>query len=124
MATPRQWIAGARPRTLPAAAAPVFVGTGAAAQLDSFHAGAAALALLVGRQAPRLVERQEPRVVDVAGEGRQGHEVPVGGVAQLDARRAHHHHRRGHRGWRVSLWWIQKAQPSHRQHRPRLKSSY
>ena len=47
MATPRQWIAGARPRTLPAAAAPVFVGTGAAAQLDSFHAGAAALALLV-----------------------------------------------------------------------------
>ena len=47
MATPRQWIAGARPRTLPAAAAPVFVGTGAAAQLDAFHAGAAALALLV-----------------------------------------------------------------------------
>ena len=32
MATPAQWIAGARPRTLPAAAAPVLVGTGAAAQ--------------------------------------------------------------------------------------------
>jgi 1,4-dihydroxy-2-naphthoate polyprenyltransferase len=31
MATPRQWIAGARPRTLPAAVAPVAVGTGVAA---------------------------------------------------------------------------------------------
>jgi len=35
MATSSQWIAGARPRTLPAAAAPVIVGTGAAAQLGS-----------------------------------------------------------------------------------------
>ena len=32
MATAAEWIAGARPRTLPAAAAPVLVGTGAAAQ--------------------------------------------------------------------------------------------
>ena len=47
MATPRQWIAGARPRTLPAAAAPVLVGSGAAAQLGAFDLGAAALALLV-----------------------------------------------------------------------------
>ncbi|MCW2704921.1 MAG: hypothetical protein JWQ37_2916, partial [Blastococcus sp.] len=27
MATPAQWVAGARPRTLPAALAPVLVGT-------------------------------------------------------------------------------------------------
>ena len=37
--------AGARPRTLPAAAAPVLVGTGAAAQLGEAHLGRAALAL-------------------------------------------------------------------------------
>ncbi|MBO0608795.1 1,4-dihydroxy-2-naphthoate polyprenyltransferase [Myceligenerans salitolerans] len=35
MATAAEWISGARPRTLPAAAAPVMVGTGAAAQVDS-----------------------------------------------------------------------------------------
>ncbi|RPF22979.1 1,4-dihydroxy-2-naphthoate polyprenyltransferase [Myceligenerans xiligouense] len=35
MATSAEWISGARPRTLPAAAAPVMVGTGAAAQVDS-----------------------------------------------------------------------------------------
>ena len=45
MATPSEWIAGARPRTLPAAAAPVLVGTGAAAQVDSAHLGRALLAL-------------------------------------------------------------------------------
>lgn len=45
MATPSEWIAGARPRTLPAAAAPVLVGTGAAAQVDAAHLGRAALAL-------------------------------------------------------------------------------
>src|ERR671929_1254563 len=47
MATPAQWVAGARPRTLPAAVAPVFVGTGAAAALDGFRPGPALLALLV-----------------------------------------------------------------------------
>lgn len=47
MATPRQWIAGARPRTLPAAAAPVLVGSGAAAQIDAFDGWRALLALLV-----------------------------------------------------------------------------
>lgn len=36
MATPAEWIAGARPRTLPAAAAPVLVGTGAAAQATAW----------------------------------------------------------------------------------------
>ena len=41
MASPALWIAGSRPRTLPAAAAPVFVGSGA----GSFHLGAALLAL-------------------------------------------------------------------------------
>lgn len=45
MATTSEWIAGARPRTLPAAAAPVLVGTGAAAQLDQAHLGRALLAL-------------------------------------------------------------------------------
>lgn len=45
MATLDEWIAGARPRTLPAAAAPVLVGTGAAAQIDAAHLGRAALAL-------------------------------------------------------------------------------
>jgi 1,4-dihydroxy-2-naphthoate octaprenyltransferase len=45
MATSAEWIAGARPRTLPAAAAPVLVGTGAAAQVDAAHLGRALLAL-------------------------------------------------------------------------------
>jgi 1,4-dihydroxy-2-naphthoate octaprenyltransferase len=47
MATPAQWLAGARPRTLPAAVAPVFVGTGAAAALDGFRPVPAVLALVV-----------------------------------------------------------------------------
>src|SRR3954451_15387797 len=47
MATPSQWLAGARPRTLPAAIAPVLVGTGAAAALDGCRAVPALLALVV-----------------------------------------------------------------------------
>ncbi|MCW2700059.1 MAG: menA [Blastococcus sp.] len=47
MATPAQWLAGARPRTLPAALAPVLVGTGAAAALEGFRLVPALLALLV-----------------------------------------------------------------------------
>src|SRR6185312_11399930 len=47
MATPAQWVAGARPRTLPAALAPVLVGTGTAAALDGFRLGPALLALVV-----------------------------------------------------------------------------
>jgi 1,4-dihydroxy-2-naphthoate octaprenyltransferase len=47
MATPAQWAAGARPRTLPAAIAPVLVGSGAAAALDGFRLGPALLALVV-----------------------------------------------------------------------------
>ncbi len=47
MATPAQWLAGARPRTLPAALAPVLVGTGAAAALDGSRASTALLALVV-----------------------------------------------------------------------------
>jgi 1,4-dihydroxy-2-naphthoate polyprenyltransferase len=47
MATPSQWLAGARPRTLPAAVAPVLVGTGAAAALDGFRPVPAVLALVV-----------------------------------------------------------------------------
>jgi 1,4-dihydroxy-2-naphthoate polyprenyltransferase len=45
--TPAQWLEGARPRTLPAAVAPVLVGTGAAAAVDAFSAGRALLALVV-----------------------------------------------------------------------------
>jgi 1,4-dihydroxy-2-naphthoate octaprenyltransferase len=47
MATPAQWLEGARPRTLPAAIAPVAAGTGAAAAADGFDLGRALLALLV-----------------------------------------------------------------------------
>ncbi len=47
MTTAAQWLEGARPRTLPAALAPVLVGTGAAAQVDSFRPGRAVLALIV-----------------------------------------------------------------------------
>ncbi|MCD6639634.1 MAG: 1,4-dihydroxy-2-naphthoate polyprenyltransferase [Nocardioides sp.] len=47
MATPAQWLAGARPRTLPAALAPVLAGTGVAAYVDSAVSWKAALALLV-----------------------------------------------------------------------------
>jgi 1,4-dihydroxy-2-naphthoate octaprenyltransferase len=47
VATPAQWLAGARPRTLPAALAPVLAGTGAAAALDGFRPGPALLALIV-----------------------------------------------------------------------------
>ena len=47
MATPAQWVQGARPRTLPAAVAPVAAGTGAAAAVDSLLVGRALLALLV-----------------------------------------------------------------------------
>ena len=47
MATPAQWLEGARPRTLPAAVAPVAAGSGAAAAVDGFDLGRALLALLV-----------------------------------------------------------------------------
>ncbi len=47
MATPAQWLEGARPRTLPAALAPVFAGSGAAAALDGFRPVPAVLALVV-----------------------------------------------------------------------------
>jgi 1,4-dihydroxy-2-naphthoate octaprenyltransferase len=41
------WLEGARPRTLPAALAPVLVGSGAAALEGSFRPGRALLALVV-----------------------------------------------------------------------------
>ncbi len=47
MATTAQWVEGARPRTLPAALAPVVVGTGAAAPLHRVSLGLALLALVV-----------------------------------------------------------------------------
>ena len=43
----RDWVAGARPRTLPAAVSPVLVGTGAAAAVGSVVLMRAALALIV-----------------------------------------------------------------------------
>ena len=45
MATPAEWIAGARPRTLPAATAPVLIGSAAAGQAGAFAFGRALLAL-------------------------------------------------------------------------------
>jgi 1,4-dihydroxy-2-naphthoate octaprenyltransferase len=47
MATLAQWVQGARPRTLPAAVAPVVAGTGSAYALHAAHVGSAVLALLV-----------------------------------------------------------------------------
>ncbi|GAB3257398.1 1,4-dihydroxy-2-naphthoate polyprenyltransferase [Alteromonas gracilis] len=47
MATPAQWLSGARPRTLPAAVAPVLAGTAAAAWIDALVVWKALLALLV-----------------------------------------------------------------------------
>ena len=47
MATPAQWLAGARPRTLPAAISPVVAGTGVAAYLDEAVWWKALLALVV-----------------------------------------------------------------------------
>jgi 1,4-dihydroxy-2-naphthoate octaprenyltransferase len=47
VATPREWLAGARPRTLPAAVSPVLAGTGVAAYADGAVAWKAVLALVV-----------------------------------------------------------------------------
>lgn len=47
MATAADWVAGARPRTLPSAIAPVAIGTGSAAALDSVDIPRAGLALIV-----------------------------------------------------------------------------
>jgi 1,4-dihydroxy-2-naphthoate octaprenyltransferase len=47
MPTVREWAAGARPRTLPAAVAPVMVGTGAASAVGSAVLSRALLALVV-----------------------------------------------------------------------------
>jgi len=47
VATPAQWLAGARPRTLPAAVAPVLAGTGVAAYADEAVWWKALLALVV-----------------------------------------------------------------------------
>jgi len=47
VATPAEWLAGARPRTLPAAVSPVLAGTGVAAYVDSVVWWKALLALVV-----------------------------------------------------------------------------
>ena len=47
MATPAQWLAGARPRTLPAAVSPVVAGSGAAYVAGHFDGGIAVLCLVV-----------------------------------------------------------------------------
>ena len=47
MASATQWVEGARPRTLPAAVAPVVAGSGTAAALDGFVGWKALLALVV-----------------------------------------------------------------------------
>jgi len=65
MATPAQWVAGARVRTLPAAVAPVFVGTGVAAGLDGFRPVPALLAPQV-TELTSLVPPSEPLPIDEA----------------------------------------------------------
>ncbi len=47
MATLSQWVGGSRPRTLPSAIAPVAIGAGLAARLDSFMFNRVVLALIV-----------------------------------------------------------------------------
>ncbi|HEX3753211.1 MAG TPA: 1,4-dihydroxy-2-naphthoate polyprenyltransferase [Streptosporangiaceae bacterium] len=47
MAQPRDWLAGTRPRTLPAAVVPVFIGTGVAFGYGKFSPWRAGLALVV-----------------------------------------------------------------------------
>ncbi|WP_090856780.1 1,4-dihydroxy-2-naphthoate polyprenyltransferase [Nocardioides lianchengensis] len=47
MATPGDWLAGARPRTLPAAVSPVLAGTGVASYVDGLVLWKALLALVV-----------------------------------------------------------------------------
>ena len=47
VAQPRDWLAGTRPRTLPAAVVPVFIGTGVAFGYGRFSPWRAALALVV-----------------------------------------------------------------------------
>ena len=47
MASAREWLAGTRPRTLPAAVVPVLIGSGVAAGYGKFSLWRAALALLV-----------------------------------------------------------------------------
>ena len=48
MANAREWLAGTRPRTLPAAVVPVLIGSGVAAGYVEFSLWRAALALLIG----------------------------------------------------------------------------
>src|ERR1700761_8671349 len=47
MAEPREWLAGTRPRTLPAAVVPVLIGSGVALGYDEFSWWRALLALIV-----------------------------------------------------------------------------
>ena len=67
MTTSRQWIAGARPRTLPAALAPVLVGTavamwdGGAVWDRALLALIVALALQVGSELRQRLQRRDPR---------------------------------------------------------------
>ncbi|OJV60392.1 MAG: 1,4-dihydroxy-2-naphthoate polyprenyltransferase [Cellulomonas sp. 73-145] len=88
MATWTEWVAGARPRTLPAAVAPVLVGTGAAAQSHSASlvrallAAGVALALQVGVNYANDysdgvrgtdVDRVGPMRLTASGAARPGH---------------------------------------------------
>ena len=76
MTTSRQWIAGARPRTLPAALAPVLVGTavamwdGGAVWDRALLALVVALALQVGRELRQRLQRRDPRHRRRAGRAR------------------------------------------------------
>ena len=51
------WIESARPRTLPAAIAPVLVGTAAAERFIAWRAGAALIVSLAIRQAEHIADQ-------------------------------------------------------------------
>ena len=75
MASPAAWVGGARPRTLPAALAPVAVGSGVAAHLDSFGLGgplgpAGCGGVPGGGQLPQRLQRRRER--DRRSSGRSG----------------------------------------------------
>lgn len=81
MATLSEWIEGARPRTLPAAAAPVLVGTAAAVHLGAVEPERAALALLVALALQIGVNYSNDYSDGIRGtdEGRQGPARLTGG---------------------------------------------
>ncbi len=93
MATAAEWLEGARLRTLPAAVAPVLVGTGAAAQQGSAHLGRAALAAGVA-----LALQVGVNYANDYSDGVRGTDVERVGPMRLTASGAARPEPRAHRG--------------------------